>query len=420
MRFKNTLLALAFSWILIGTIAADEDVLLVDDFENGAGAPKGWTKGPSVPGVKFKYDKKQGKSGKRSLSLHKTEQRYFPVAQWSRKLKCKNEKNGLQISIQVKAKKMTKAVVDVIFLDDNNEWISHEWACYIGAKNDKESPANHDWKEYSAKVEIPEGTYRIQLALQIYGPGKVWFDDLKATYVDADVESSEANEDAHENMHKVSIGDAQGSYLYVAPKKEPNSGSGLLLVLPGGDGSADFHPFVKNIHRNCLEADFALAQPIAKKWTRSQQIVWPTVGSKVKKMGYTTEALIESVIKDVGKKIKLDSKRIYVLAWSSGGPAAYAALLQEDSALSGGFLAMSVFKPDQLPDLENGKNRGFYILHSKNDKICPYWMAQNASEMLSKSGVKNKLAHYSGGHGWHGNVFGNISNGIEWLEKASK
>ena len=208
-----------------------------------------------------------------------------------------------------------------------------------------------------------------------------------------------------------------GQYLFVGPAQPSASGNGLLIVLPGGDGSADFHPFVRNIHTNSLGKDFALAQPIAKKWTSKQVIVWPTKGSKVKKMGYTTEQLIESVVADVAAKTKLDPKRVYVLAWSSGGPAAYAALLQKDTALTGGILAMSVFKPDQLPSLSNGKDRRFYILHSKADKVCPYWMAKNAADMLSENGVPNKFVEYRGGHGWHGNVFGNIRNGMNWLEK---
>ncbi len=72
----------------------------------------------------------------------------------------------------------------MIFLDDNGEWISHEWASYIGAEDEDDPPANHDWMEYSGRVDIPTGTREVQIALQIYGPGKVWFDDVRARYLE--------------------------------------------------------------------------------------------------------------------------------------------------------------------------------------------------------------------------------------------
>jgi RNA polymerase sigma-70 factor (ECF subfamily) len=62
--------------------------------------------------------------------------------------------------------------------------ISHEWASYIGAKEAKDEPATHDWKEYRGKVKIPPQARKIQIGLQIYGPGKVWFDEVRATYVE--------------------------------------------------------------------------------------------------------------------------------------------------------------------------------------------------------------------------------------------
>ncbi len=42
--------------------------------------------------------------------------------------------------------------------------------------------ATHDWKEYSGVVAVPNGTTGVAIALQIYGPGKVWFDKVEARY----------------------------------------------------------------------------------------------------------------------------------------------------------------------------------------------------------------------------------------------
>jgi len=44
-------------------------------------------------------------------------------------------------------------------------------------------------------------------------------------------------------------------------------------------------------------------------------------------------------------------------------------------------------------------------------------MAQDARKSLRKHKARTRLVTYPGGHG---NVFGNIRQGIEWLEKAVK
>ena len=120
--------------------------------------------------------------GKASLCLHKTAQRYFPIAQWYQVVDRKGDKPVLRVAAQVKAEGVTKAIVDVIFLDEKGEWIEHRWASYIGAKETKDPPVSHDWKEYTGRVEIPPTAKKIQIALQIYGPGKVWFDEVRAAY----------------------------------------------------------------------------------------------------------------------------------------------------------------------------------------------------------------------------------------------
>ena len=78
---------------------------------------------------------------------------------------------------------------------------------------------------------------------------------------------------------------------------------------------------------------------------------------------------------------------------------------------------MSVFKPKQLPAIRRAAGKSYYILHSQQDNICPYRMAVDARDTLAKYGAKTTLAEYPGGHGWRGDVFGNIREGIAWLEK---
>tara|TARA_R110002111_G_scaffold262872_1_gene342323 strand:+ start:39369 stop:40628 length:1260 start_codon:yes stop_codon:yes gene_type:complete len=402
--------------------AAEPDVLLKDSFEEGKKDPDGWNRGANLPGVRYVYDKGRGNTGDRSLSLQKTSKRYFPIAQWYRIFPYSGQQASLRVSAQVRAEQVTKAILDVQFLDANGKHNGHEWVSYIGAEQAGDLPVNHDWKEYSGEVSIPANTKQIVIGLQIYGPGKIWFDDLEATFVPAAASEKPAptKPDKAEKAIDVKAGTGVGQYLLVpsSDKTESDKAHPLLIVLPGGDGSADFHPFVKRIHEHALSEDFILAQPIAKKWTADQVIVWPTTDSKTDAMKFTTEELIAAVIEDVSKQHKIDPRRISLLAWSSGGPAAYATVLQKETPVSGALIAMSVFKPNQLPDLKNAKERSIYLLHSPEDKVCPYRMAKAARESLSATGLRTTLVDYPGGHGWKGNVYGNIRQGIEWLQKT--
>jgi predicted esterase len=163
--------------------ATDGNILLNSSFEEGDEAPGEWDSGATIDGVTYAWDKNQAHRGKASLCLHKTAKRYFPVAQWSQTVDRTTDSPMLQVSVQVKAERVTKAVIDVVFLDEKDEWIKHEWVSYIGAKGAQDPPVDHDWREYKGKVQIPEGTRKLRVGLQIYGPGKVWFDEARAEYV---------------------------------------------------------------------------------------------------------------------------------------------------------------------------------------------------------------------------------------------
>ena len=46
-------------------------------------------------------------------------------------------------------------------------------------------------------------------------------------------------------------------------------------------------------------------------------------------------------------------------------------------------------------------------------------MAEKARDMLAFNGGSVRLQTYEGGHGWHGDVYGKIRAGIEWLENEA-
>jgi beta-lactamase regulating signal transducer with metallopeptidase domain/predicted esterase len=213
-------------------------------------------------------------------------------------------------------------------------------------------------------------------------------------------------------------GDSSKRYMLIGPKKDvkpPADGFGLIVIMPGGDGSANFHPFVKRIYKNALSDQYLAAQPIAVKWAPDQQIVWPTKANPVGKMKFGTEEFVEAVIGDVAKKHKLDRAKVFTLSWSSSGPAAYATSLQEKHSVRGSFIAMSVFNPNFLPPLKNAHGQAYYLYHSQQDRVCPFRMAEQAKTSLAENGAKLHLETYEGGHGWRGNLYSDIRKGIEWL-----
>jgi predicted esterase len=231
-----------------------------------------------------------------------------------------------------------------------------------------------------------------------------------------------AEEDVSSQKFKAGGDDKKEYFLIGATKdrKAPKDGFGLVVIMPGGDGSAEFHPFVKRLFQQALPEGYLAVQPVAVQWTDDQEVVWPTAGLKVDKMKFTTEEFVAAVIADVAKTHKLDPTRTFTLSWSSSGPAAYAISLQEKPLVAGSLVAMSVFKPDLLPELKLAKGQAYYLYHSPDDEICPFAMAESAEKSLKEAGAKATLVRYDGGHGWRGDVFADVRAGIEWLQKNAR
>ena len=217
--------------------------------------------------------------------------------------------------------------------------------------------------------------------------------------------------------------DPRKRYLLIGPAAKeavPPAGYKLLILLPGGDGSADFRWFVKRIAKYALPRGYLVAELVAVASTpeQAQQVVWPTVIHKLAGASNPTEEFVDAVITDVTRAKKVDPRYVFSLGWSSGGPPVYATSLRPGTRVTGSFVAMSVFRPDQLPPLKNAKRHSYYLYHSQEDQVCPYRMAEEAAKELRTNGATVKLAKYNGGHGWRGPVYDDIRAGIEWLEKG--
>ena len=217
---------------------------------------------------------------------------------------------------------------------------------------------------------------------------------------------------------EVILGDEKKRYFLIGPLKGQELTEGeykLAVILPGGDGSAQFNPFVRRIFKHALGPGWIVAQPIAVKWTADQKIVWPTKTNPVEGQEFSTEELVEAVIADVKGRYTIDNENIVTMSWSSSGPAAYAISLTPDTSVTASYVVMSVFTPQWLPDLEGAKGHRYYIEHSPDDGVCPYRDAVAARKTLRDHGATVMASDYVGGHGWHGDIFGNIRSAMTWL-----
>jgi len=216
------------------------------------------------------------------------------------------------------------------------------------------------------------------------------------------------------------------SRYFVLPAHEPaqDGKGGLIVVLPGGDGSREFLPWVENGLLAQRPADCTGVMVTAVKWKPDQQIVWPTANSRVPDMQYTTEDYVRAVVAAVEKELvekqqvekqqPVDPARRVIVAWSSSGPAVWPLLVAKDSPFERGYVAMSVW-PQGLGDLQAAKGRRFFLDQSPQDQVTPFRHVRDAHTALTKAGAVVRVSVYEGGHGWNGDPIPRLREGLRWL-----
>lgn len=424
-----------FAALFLSAISVAQNLVRNGGFENGSPTPSGWTRGSIPPNtdvpVTISLDRSERKRDEASLKFEKTENRFFPVATLSQSIGYPSSNARIKLGIWVKASGARKVTMGVIFVGAQ-EGDGKEWGAYVGEADPGDKPASHDWTHYGSVLAIPKGTQEIVVTLEMYGPGTAWIDEVAAEYVPESTPLKPAGKDSGEEKpaedpladvkdvpseEMKADNDGRKRYFLIGAKKDPTEPYKLLVVLPGGDGGADFNPFVRRIWKNALPAGYLVAQIVAPKWSEDQfsQLVWPTAKRKWATMKFSTEELVDAVIKDVKAKHKIDESKVFTLSWSSGGPAAYAISLTSRQ-VKGSYIAMSIYRPAELPPLVSAMGHAYYLLHSPEDFIS-IDMPKQAVKDLSERGAKVTLTTYAGGHGWTNDPFGNIRKGIEWLEK---
>lgn len=216
-------------------------------------------------------------------------------------------------------------------------------------------------------------------------------------------------------------GDDKKRYFVIQrPLEPPKDGWRTLFVLPGGSGDAQFQPFVTRIAKKALPDGYLVVQLVAPVWTPQQarNMVWPSDKSGVPEMKFSTSDFFLAVRTELAKAHKLDPRYSFTLTWSSSGMSGYGFSLLPKSGVTGTFVAMSVFKPAALPPLSAAKGHPYFIYHSPQDFI-PIAQPKAARDALQEAGAIVEFQTYEGGHGWRGNIFGDIRKGIEWLERQA-
>ncbi len=184
-------------------------------------------------------------------------------------------------------------------------------------------------------------------------------------------------------------------------------GRKLLVVIPGGDGSAAYRVFSQRLHAQALDDSWLVAHLVAPKWDAGQfeTLVWPTGKAPWPGARFTTEAFADAVVKEVSARTAIDGGQVYVLAWASGGPAGYAALCRKDAPFAGGVIAMSDFAVGRVESVKGAAGRRVAIIHAEGDGTVPIRAAEVAKEWLGRSGASVELARIAGPRGWPEDAF---------------
>jgi predicted esterase len=204
-------------------------------------------------------------------------------------------------------------------------------------------------------------------------------------------------------------------YLIKDEAVEAGKPSGLLVVLPGGDGGADFLPWVQRSLAGCTPSGFLCAMLTAPRWSETQEVVWPTAALPEPGMKYGTEQYVREVVADVAARYKVDKERLVILAWSSGGPAAWELLLSSDNPFGRAYVAMSVFKKQDAKALARAKGLRVVLDQSTEDRTTPFVHAEKAREALGENGAAVRLLSHGGEHGWTDNPLPRVTEGLRWL-----
>lgn len=202
------------------------------------------------------------------------------------------------------------------------------------------------------------------------------------------------------------VGDTSRQYSLLGPKQStaPERGYGLIVALAPGDGGTAHLPLLQRLYNEAIPDTYLLVQPI----------VAPSDAQAV-----TTDRFVSAVIWDVSNRFPVNSEHVFLLAWSTAGPAAYR-LSAEIVAIKGTIIAMAPFDAAKFPGAERVRGKPYVLIHPRNDLVYPFEMAAQAEDNLRAQGARVQMLPSEGGHGWRTAVYPIVQQGIAWLENPAQ
>jgi len=208
------------------------------------------------------------------------------------------------------------------------------------------------------------------------------------------------------------------SCWFLVPPRSSSAGkagkkAGLVVVLPGGDATREFRPWVENVLLAQAPDDCVGVMLAAVKWSDDQTIVWPVQDGDAKGMQYTTSQYVRAVVAAVEAEFAIDPERRVVAGWSSSGMAIQPLLAEKGAPFARAYVAMSSW-PRGL-DLAAVKGKRYLLDHSPADQQTAFSHCRRAYAELTKAGASVRVTTYDGGHGWHDRPEARLRDGLRWL-----
>ncbi|WP_316735831.1 alpha/beta hydrolase [Pedobacter aquatilis] len=278
------------------------------DFERGAIAyksPADWQIGTTVSGFKVSVDSNQKHSGKYALLIENLKKDVDESSGMSNLIiPLKYEGKEVEVKFYLKMQNVKGHVNFPLRIDDED--------------NDKLQFTNllakrihgtADWKQYSLKLPLQKEAATIYLYPLLYGPGKMWIDDVQVLFDGVDISKAKVKADYNPVAYKpidygnhaaasgkVKVRDAELYY--------ENYGDGTPLLLLHGN-SQSIHVFKKQI----------------KAFSKSYKVIAVDTRGQGKSTDTTAEPLSYDLYAEDMKTL-LDSLHIAkanILGWSDGG-----------------------------------------------------------------------------------------------------
>ena len=180
----------------------------------------------------------------------------------------------------------------------------------------------------------------------------------------------------------------------IAPERRP----GLLVVLTDSmEAIEEQKTRWQEIAAQAFDGKYLIAIARSPQSDLKQAPLWPVNSNQ--KTGtsgdLTTENLVAAVVRDAEAKYPVNPDRVFLAGVGpEGGGAAYACSLESRTPFHGFLLLDSPFRAARLPPLASAKNRRYYLLHHRQNRKTPFFIATAAQSALSKAGAAVQLMEY--------------------------